>query len=100
MPIGLGGLGHLAAPLIDERLVGPGFCHITVKRNGVVEIREGVFVVIECDVRKAAAVIGLRRCRRQRDRLGEVFDGLGMLVAQLVDQATICLLYTSDAADE
>ena len=63
MAIGLGGLGHLAATLINKRLVGPGFRHIAIQRNGVVEIGESVFIVVQGDIGKAAAVIGLGRCR-------------------------------------
>ena len=87
MLVGAAGFGLVAATLVDEGLICPGFGDLVVQVDRVVEIGEGVVVVVLREIGDAAAIVGLGRVRRQRDRLGEVVDRLVLLIALLIDHA-------------
>lgn len=57
----------------------------------MVEIGKGVVIVVQRDIGNAAAIIGLWRIRRERDRFREIVDRLILLIALLIDQATIVI---------
>ena len=79
----------VAAPLVDQRLVGPALGDVVVELDRHVEVGEGVVLVVQRQIGEAAAVIGFGRVRRQRDRGREILDREGVLALRLVDQAAI-----------
>ena len=59
--VGLRRLGLVAAPLVDQRLVGPAFGDLAVELDRRVEVGEGIFLVVHREIGEAAAVVGFRR---------------------------------------
>lgn len=79
----------LSVVLVDKRPDYLTFRNILVKRNGCVEIIEGIVVVAERHIGNAATVIRFRRRGIERNCLGEILDGLLVLALGLIDQAAI-----------
>src|SRR5690606_5693422 len=84
--VGTGSPVPLTTALIDQPLVGPAFRKVLIQPDRGVEIRKGIFLVAERQIRQPTRVISVRLARRVRDRFGEIFNGELMLVAGLVEE--------------
>src|SRR5690606_34231724 len=62
--IGTARIVHLAALLVDQRLIGPALRKIAVQLDRLVEIGEGILVIANRQIGDAPAIIGLGRTQR------------------------------------
>src|SRR5690606_27704624 len=82
--IGFRRFGHVAAPLVDERLIGPAFRDFFVEADCRVEIGECVLLVSQRQIGYAAPVIAIGLIGLGRDRNRNILYSKLMLPRRLV----------------